>query len=1175
MVWSRVEPRGLKITNVPVVFTPDSKHFFCCTSSTVNVFSTATGEQVRQLTGHASAVTSIFVNPINADQVYSSSLDGTIRLWNYVDSSQVSQYNIGRGIEQMIVDPRDPHRVFVSLTDAPSTEPGGKPQANDPNINKRKTVHLELTKVHSGRQLPLFKSGPVTGLAASRSGEFVAATSGHRLYVYNVATREKRSFTARKPMTAVAVHPTEGFVATGDQTGSITIWYCLGAHWHDSKPAPDIAKTAKKYKTWTRQRIADQKVTTKVMHWHANAITCLNFTNDAAYLLSGGQEAVLVVWQLETGAKQFLPRLGAGIVGVTPSPDSSVYAVSTLDNTVKLISTLSFKQQTTVRGFLRWQFKEIQGSLLFDPVQQLLVLNRRPGSLQWYNPLTDRYVRELEVTPVTQVTDRRVAQYVVDTFCMAFDASSLVTLDSRKRYESDHEYERNLKFWSYDSGTQQYVLNTRVDDPHEARVTSLAYHPSRHLVVSTSRDSRFKLWHRIDNERPATPGGPIVKEHAWVCRSVGSYKGLRAKHSAFSADGSLLAVAFGEVITLWNPATNVLLRELVAYPPTSEIRRVAFVPKSGYLVASSRERLYVWDLLTCTVYWSVALDVKEIAVDPEGGRFLVSTRPSDPRAGKKAAKADYLLLFETGSPSPKHSWRLDSPAVLIAFVPPAVLAKSQSRSTSTIFYLTSLQEVFLLEEHKADLDLEATPAVAAPLQSLEAESRAFEDLYSKLSVADAGPTRTAPGSKQHTKAAAPVAEVASSTPDGAIDALFSAPSHVLPPVSTLYRAFMDLLVAKEPRTPAAAQPDPAAAAAPMEVEVPRAPHRAALLPADEQATVWTPQSPAYLNMVDFIRNGFVAPPPGSASSAATTKSSKKAAADAASPKTPKKSAGTVPQEPASSPAATPASSGKTKKPKTPKTPAADSAEASASEPPKAPKTPKAAQPEAAAPASTPKISKSAVPPAIPEPKTPVAASSEAVPPASAAKSARKDRRKSAAFERADEAAAAPSDASPMDVDTQPTAEPDAEPGVRTRKAAKSRKSLKGEEALADSPMDGAVVESADGSADPPNGQPTPSAKKSRRKSVAVAPPADDDSAETPEPTEAAANGTRSHRSHQKSALDAVNGGHETPSRSKAHKANGDAFAEEADASAKRPRSDTPAKQSMRKTRSQKSAGDDA
>ena len=51
-----------------------------------------------------------------------------------------------------------------------------------------------------------------------------------------------------------------------------------------------------------------------------------------AYLYSGGEESVLVFWQVDTNHKQFKPRLGAPISRICNSEEDTVIAVSHTDN---------------------------------------------------------------------------------------------------------------------------------------------------------------------------------------------------------------------------------------------------------------------------------------------------------------------------------------------------------------------------------------------------------------------------------------------------------------------------------------------------------------------------------------------------------------------------------------------------------------------------------------------------------------------------------------------------------------------------------------------------------------------------------------------------------------------------------------------------------------------------
>jgi NET1-associated nuclear protein 1 (U3 small nucleolar RNA-associated protein 17) len=96
-------------------------------------------------------------------------------------------------------------------------------------------------------------------------------------------------------LTCLAFHPSEEYFATGDDKGNIRLWYCLNEH---------IAMKAVG---------VEKKAQTTTLHWHAHAVSSIAFTSNGAYLLSGGEESVLVLWQLHTGKKEFVPRVGSPI----------------------------------------------------------------------------------------------------------------------------------------------------------------------------------------------------------------------------------------------------------------------------------------------------------------------------------------------------------------------------------------------------------------------------------------------------------------------------------------------------------------------------------------------------------------------------------------------------------------------------------------------------------------------------------------------------------------------------------------------------------------------------------------------------------------------------------------------------------------------------------------------
>ena len=111
----------------------------------------------------------------------------------------------------------------------------------------------------------------------------------------------------------------------------------------------------------------------------------------------------------------------------------------------------------------------------------------------------------------------------------------------------------------------RFTLNTCVDPPHQQKVTSLTFQPHERnsvilgsrsktvessrpytlMAVSTSWDGSFKTWVLVDSERQS--GGRTRVHSSWACHSMGDFHGLPCLGSAFSQDGTVLALNFQKV----------------------------------------------------------------------------------------------------------------------------------------------------------------------------------------------------------------------------------------------------------------------------------------------------------------------------------------------------------------------------------------------------------------------------------------------------------------------------------------------------------------------------------------------------------------------------------------------------------------------------------------------------
>ena len=69
--------------------------------------------------GHTDAITAIVINPENPFQLLSASLDGTIKIWDYLDANLIQTIHVGRPISQMCAHEKFKGHAFVAVLTKP------------------------------------------------------------------------------------------------------------------------------------------------------------------------------------------------------------------------------------------------------------------------------------------------------------------------------------------------------------------------------------------------------------------------------------------------------------------------------------------------------------------------------------------------------------------------------------------------------------------------------------------------------------------------------------------------------------------------------------------------------------------------------------------------------------------------------------------------------------------------------------------------------------------------------------------------------------------------------------------------------------------------------------------------------------------------------------------------
>ncbi|KAK9827341.1 hypothetical protein WJX81_007552 [Elliptochloris bilobata] len=733
---------GGPVSQWPAVASATGRFILTPAATTVKVFSSVSSALTAVLTGHVADVTAVALAPNTESQVWTASLDGTLRLWDFLEGTELKSYDFGDAIVSLALALQG-RRAFVALR-------WGEGRAG-------RVAGLDLV---TGRMLPgkLATHNP-GAVVVSGKGNYVATVDRHSLHVWSAERPEQRIVLhTTKRLTCVALDANEKRVAAGDASGRISVWHGF---------APAVAAAFPEDAAAPMEGIEAGPAPQGV------------------YLLSGGQEAVLVAWQLDTGKRTYLPRLAGPLTAISPvARDAARYVLTQADNTLRLVNLATMRVECSVHG-LRPEPRLAPGqpragpaAAAIAPGSGALVVAGSNALLQFYDALRDRHIDKLQVAPrnAVSLTEQDAAAFgglygpppapCVSHAAFSGDGAALATVDVRADAGAAGSAAPVLQFWDARSGGGGgFALNTQIAEPHRRSVTGLAYHPGEDLAVTTSDDGTFRVWARVaapPRTRAAVAGAaaaaPAAKGH-WLCRSVGSYRDAPMTAAAFSADGSLVAVAAGDTVTLWDPAANALVAVLpppAAHPPGSPFTRLAFVPGTPYLAGA--------------------------AGPPNPGSYR-----------KGAGVGGAVLLFDAASAAPKAAWALPGArASALLFAPPGTpLASAGSglgpAGASALLILTADRRFTLARVPGAPAE------AAAPAAGIESAREqgvlGYEAAFGKAQ----GGGKAGGGADAEAAALAATSEAAAAAA-GSWQSLFDAPSHVLPPLSVLCPAFLEVMV---------------------------------------------------------------------------------------------------------------------------------------------------------------------------------------------------------------------------------------------------------------------------------------------------------------------------------------------------------------------------------------------
>ncbi|KAI0535663.1 hypothetical protein GGR58DRAFT_478329 [Xylaria digitata] len=338
-------------------------------------------------------------------------------------------------------------------------------------------------------------------------------------------------------------------------------------------------------------------------HWHRKAVHAVKWSRDGNYILSGGSESTLVLWQLDTQKRDFLPHLSATIENIVVSKRGSAYALHLDDNSAMVLSTAEMKPITYVSGIQAMlsprpiskddsvkrigqytpdRLTSIPAAMSPSNSSQMLLCvgNGQQLSYSGSGPSMP-LIQALDLTTMQSVSRQAltrtnptdvnvtsrghpITEPRVTGMKYSHDGRWLVTTDEWQPPSRDinlldgassERRETYLKFWSVSAESQNLELMTRIDAPHHSNqvesVFDLAADPKSDRFATIGGDGIARLWQPNIRQRD----GLLIKGkkgrqlYNWNCSQAISLYGnettgdLEVSNEFFQGSG---AVAFSE-----------------------------------------------------------------------------------------------------------------------------------------------------------------------------------------------------------------------------------------------------------------------------------------------------------------------------------------------------------------------------------------------------------------------------------------------------------------------------------------------------------------------------------------------------------------------------------------------------------------------------------------------------
>ncbi|KAL6252875.1 NET1-associated nuclear protein 1 [Rhinocladiella similis] len=698
--WPLSKGRGGIFIDQDPIFTEDKQHLILATHTDVRVYSLKTSLLVRSFqAGNKSEITSCAVSLVDPKRLYVSTVKGLLSVWDWTKGTSLVRHETGRAARQIlpicvhggreaivVVHQNDLKSVSV-VAYAMDTASGVLNQLQP--ILKKNFPKLPVLQAHAQGSILVacaFDKILVGQSQISETGTLDLNYTWREIAVPGTVTSLDSQINVGKSKSSRKMPFLD--VAVGLETGAIV-------HYEDL-----LFRLIGKEKKNSNEDIVGRR-----LHWHRSSVNSLKWSRDRNYLISGGNETVLVIWQLDTNQQQFLPHLSTAITNLSISAAGSSYALRMADNSVMVLSTADLLPSTNISGLAVGNNQSQSATVALHPTLDNRLLAAIPATpftkadkrekkstlLQSYDLESDSQTsrqalaRNMTTAVNTAPSGQPVQEPNVTNIAVSFDGKWLATVDEWQPNEQDVAHmwidadspanrgmatETSLRLWVVNDDDNTWGMVTRIDEPHKPgprSVLGMAMNPARLELATIGSDASISIWSPKARQRDDVAVRDRMNKqlYTWTCS-----KTIPCEQDTLGQAGTTVATS----ATLAYSEDGTVLVASWSWPSTST-RFVHLVdPRSGRLCASQpgllqqgdaklafcgrylvclSQMLVIHDTLTSQNTTTIELDQNYLgpqnssssflAVNKLDGRVAVSlTKMSAPKSTK-------LLIFSINS----------------------------------------------------------------------------------------------------------------------------------------------------------------------------------------------------------------------------------------------------------------------------------------------------------------------------------------------------------------------------------------------------------------------------------------------------------------------------------------------------------------------------------------------